>query len=118
MSKNEEKVKPIVLKNSENGDEFILEFNRESIKFAESKGFSAVNLDNSPVSALEDLFYYSFRMHNRLVNREKAMRILYEDLGGLTTAMIERLAELYAAPVESLIRDEDAPKNAKMTIDM
>lgn len=119
MSKIEEKkVKPIVLKDNENGDEFILEFNRESIRYAESKGFSANNLGNAPISALEDLFFYSFRMHNRLVNKEKAMRILYEDLGGLTSSVIDRLAELYAVPVNSLIIEDDAPKNGKMTIEM
>lgn len=116
---SEVKVKPIVLKDAENGDEFILEFNRESIKFAESKGFDISDIENAPMTRLEELFYYSFRMHNRFVNKEKAMKILYEDLGGLTTAMIERLAELYAVPVNSLMRDdEEAPKNAKMTIEM
>lgn len=111
-------VKPITLTNTENGDKFVLEFNRESVKFAESKGFSIANVENSPMSALPDLFYYAFRMHHRNINRMQTDKILFEDLGGMSDALIERLGQLYAKPFDDLIQSEDNAKNSKMSVEL
>lgn len=113
----EEKIKPIVIKDDENGDVFTLEFNRESVKFAELKGFNVANITDKPMTTLPDLFYYAFRMHHKNLSREKVDKI-YDKLGGLTTAMIERLGALYAAPFETLIQEEDKLKNSHMTVEM
>lgn len=109
-------VKPIVLKNTENGEVFTLEFNRESVKYAEKNGFKT-NTESISMGMVEDLFFYAFRMHHRLVNREKAMKILYEDLGGLSEAFIERLGELYAIPYDSLFSEEEV-KNSKVVVEL
>ena len=34
-----ERVNPIIIRNEDTGDEYTLEFNRESIRFAEQRGF-------------------------------------------------------------------------------
>lgn len=110
-------IKPITIKDEDNGDVFTLEFNRESVKYSELKGFKIVDITDKPMTALPDLFYYAFRMHHKSLSREKVDKI-YDKLGGLTTAMIERLGALYAAPFETLIQDEDNLKNSKMTVEM
>lgn len=113
----QEKIKPIVLTDSDNGDVFTLEFNRESVRFSESKGFKIADVAEKPMTALPDLFYYAFRMHHKTLSREKTDK-LYDKLGGLTTAMIERLGSLYAEPFNSLIQEEDELKNSHMTVEM
>ena len=112
-----EKIKPIVLTDSENGDVFTLEFNRESVKYAEMKGFNIDDIANKPMTAIPNLFYFAFRMHHKSVSREKIDKV-YDKLGGLTTAMVERLGALYAEPFEALIQDEEDLKNSKMTVEM
>lgn len=113
-----EMIKPIVIKDKETSEEFVLEFNRESVKFAEDRGFSMDDVGNKPMTGIPDLFFYAFRMHHKNVARDKTDKILFDKLGGLTSGMIERLGQLYAAPFDCLISDEDAPKNSKMTVEM
>lgn len=112
-----EKIKPIVITDGDNGDVFTLEFNRDSVRFAELKGFNVDDISNKPMTAIPNLFFFAFRMHHKNLSREKVDKI-YDKLGGLTTAMIERLGALYAAPFESLIQEEDELKNSKMTVEM
>ena len=108
-------IKPIVLRNNV-GDVYILEFNRDSIKFAEARGFKAQTLEEGiSMSAIEDLFFYSFRMHHPNMSKANTDKILYDELGGLNQAIIERLAELYLAPFNTLVATGDSAKNSKMT---
>lgn len=100
-----EKVRPILLKDADTGVEYTLEFNRESVKFAESRGFNIDDLDSFPMSKTEELFYYAFRMHHKRVSKEKTDSILYDDLGGygkLPDGFIARLVKLYLLPFDTL----------------
>lgn len=110
-------VKPIVLKDEKNGDVFVLEFNRSSIKFAEARGFNLGAMDESGVSItiVEELFFYAFRMHHPNMTKADTDKILYEKLCGMPEKMIERLVELYAIPLNALVQTEDSAKNASMT---
>ena len=119
VTKTEKKnVKPIILRN-DIGDVYILEFNRSSIKFAEARGFKVQTLEDSiNMSSIEDLFFYAFRMHQPEKSKADTDRILYEELGGLHEGMLERLVELYLAPFNTLISNEDAVKNSKMTVEL
>ncbi len=110
-------VKPIILKDGTNGDIFVLEFNRSSIKFAESKGFNLAAMDGGGVSVtlIEELFYYAFRMHHPNMSKADTDKILYEKLCGMPDKMLERLIELYAIPLNALVQTEDTAKNATMT---
>lgn len=111
-------IKPIVLRNNV-GDVYILEFNRDSIKFAEARGFKAQTLEEGiSMSAIEDLFFYSFRMHHPNMSKANTDKILYDELGGLNQAIIERLAELYLAPFNTLVATGDSAKNSKMTVEL
>lgn len=113
-----EQIKPIILHDAENGIDYTLEFNRETIRFAEARGFDIEEVSKYPMSKLPELFYYAFRMHHKNVSREKTDRILFDDLGGMPSGMAERLGALYAAPFEALTsKDGETAKNSKMTVE-
>jgi len=110
-------VKPITLRDTKTGDVFVLEFNRSSIKYAESRGFNIQALSDNGVSMtlIEELFYYAFRMHFPEKSKADTDKILYEKLGGMPDGMLERLVELYAVPLNTLVQTEESAKNASMT---
>ncbi len=112
-----DQVKPIILHDEENQIDYTLEFNRESIRFAEQRGFDIADVGKFPMTKLPELFFYAFRMHHRNVSREKTDRILFDDLGGMPDGMAERLGALYSAPFEALSSDEGKAKNRKMTVE-
>ena len=112
-----ERVNPITIRNEETGDEYTLEFNRETIRFAEQRGFDIADVGKFPMTKLPELFFYAFRMHHRNVSREKTDRILFDDLGGMPDGMAERLGALYSAPFEALSNDNGKAKNSKMTVE-
>ena len=113
-------VKPIIIRNTEDGTEYTLEFNRESVKFAESRGFKVDDVANFPMTKVPEFFYYAFRMHHKNVARDKTDKILSEELGGIPEGMIERLTELYAQPFEVLtvLEEGEERKNSKLTVEM
>lgn len=111
-------VKPITLRD-DRGNIYVLEFNRSSIKFAEARGFKVQALEEGvSLSGIEELFFYSFRMHQPEVSKAETDKILYDELGGLREGMLERLVELYLAPFNTLITTEDSTKNSKMTVEL
>ena len=112
-----ERVNPIIIRNEDTGDEYTLEFNRETIRFAENRGFDIADVGKFPMTKLPELFFYAFRMHHRNVSREKTDRILFDDLGGMPDGMAERLGALYSAPFEALSNDNGKAKNSKMTVE-
>ena len=113
-----EQVKPIILHDKENGIDYTLEFNRETIRFAEARGFDIDDVSKYPMSKLPELFFYAFRMHHKNVSREKTDRILFEDMGGMPSGMAERLGALYALPFEALTNTNgDKAKNSKLTVE-
>jgi len=123
MSKKEvnEKIKPLVLRDNETGEKYVLEFSRETVRFAEMHGFDVDDVGKYPMTKIPELFFYAFRMHHRNIARERTDRILFDDLKGLSAAAIERLAMLYAAPFEALsdIESESGEaKNARMTVEL
>lgn len=115
---NVNKIKPITLRDTETGETYTLEFNRETIKFAEARGFDIEDVDKFTALKLPELFWYAFRMHHQRVSLEQAERILYEDLGGLTKEVTKRLIDLWFVPQQALVQDEENAKNARMTVEL
>ena len=113
-----EQVKPIVLHDAEEGTDYTLEFDRESVRFAEARGFDISDVGKYPMTKIPELFYYAFRMHHKSVSREKTDRILFDYLGGLPDGMAERLGALYSAPFDALTADGGKVKNARITVEM
>lgn len=110
-------VKPIVLKTKDT--EYTLEFNRESVKFAEMRGFIVEDVTNFPMLKVPELFFYAFRMHHKNVARDKTDKIL-DELGGLPEGFVARLVELYSEPYNFLIESAEGEerKNSKWTVEM
>lgn len=123
MAKKEvnERVKPIILTDTESGTEYTLEFNRESIKFAESRGFKIDEVGDYPMSKVPELFFYAFRMHHKNVSREKTDKMIFDPdygFGGLSDlpeGLVERLFQLYNQPFEAT-KTESERKNSKLTV--
>ena len=120
--KNEvnEIVKPIILRDTETKAEYTLEFDKESVKFAEDHGFIISQVPNFPMTGIHDFFYYAFRKHHKNLSRQQTDKILDEELGGvggLPQGFIERLNQLYSVPFDNMV-DEESGKNSKMQIEM
>ena len=109
-------IKPIILKNADT--EYTLEFNKESVKFAEMRGFKYEEVSDFPMTKIPEFFFYAFRMHHPNVARNQTDKILFEELGGIPNGLVDRLVELYLEPFNSLIGDEESEKNSKWTVEM
>lgn len=113
-----EEVRPLVLHDEENGRDYTLEFNRESVRFAESRGFAIEDVDRFPMTKTYELFFYAFRMHHRNVSKEKTDSII-DGWGGVAEipdGVLERLGMLYAAPFSSLA-DKEGKNPSKVTVE-
>lgn len=120
MAKKEinEEVKPIILHDTEEGRDYVLEFDRDSVRFAEARGFDISDVPKYPMTKVPELFFFAFRMHHKNVSREKTDKILFDYLGGMPEGMAERLGALYSAPFEALSAAESEGKNGRITVEM
>ena len=112
-----EKINPIILKDSEENMEYTLEFDRETVRWAEGRGFDISDVSKFPMTKLPELFYYAFRMHHKNVSREKTDRILFDYLGGMPDGMAERLGALYSQPFDALSNKDGKAKNQRITVE-
>lgn len=117
-----ERIKPVVLHDTESGNDFTLEFNRDTVRWAEARGFNINTIGDTPMTSIPNLFFYAFRMHHKNVSRDYTDKIIFEDwggIGGIPDGLLERLGRLYAATFESLKTDEDGDvKNARVTVEL
>lgn len=120
----DERINPIKITDNEGiiknaGDVYELDFSRESIAFAEGRGFKVEEVATFPVTRIAELFYYSFRKKNRSVSREKTDKFM-EAWGGVPEKVLKRLIELYnqAAMSNNIQLDEDAEKNPVATVEL
>lgn len=118
MAKTDNKVMPIRITDPNTGEMYTLEFSRESVRFAEQRGFKISELTDFPQTNIPNLFFYSFRKNHKNVAREKTDKML-DELGGLAPAELARLVELYNQPNESLIlTEESGRKNCNLTVEL
>lgn len=124
MDENFDRVKPIRLTDNAGiirhpGDVYELDFSRESIVFAENRGFKVEEVLVYPVTRISELFYYAFRKKHRNVSREKTDKFM-EAWGGIPESVLKRLIELYnqAALSNNIQIDEDAEKNETATVEL
>ena len=87
------------------GKEYTLEFTRESIKQMEREGFVAGDIVNKPMNTLPKLFAGAFKAHHRFDTKQKKIDEIFE-LFKNKQALIEKLAEMYSEPMETLMDDE------------
>ena len=116
MAKTIDRPNPIKITDPDSGETFVLDFSRDSVKFAEQRGFKILGMSDIPETGIADLFFYSFRKNHRSVARDKTDKIL-EDLGGLLPSEVQRLQELYSASITSLNMEGDR-KNSRMKVEL
>lgn len=102
-----DKINPIKIKIEEDDIVYTLEFSRETVIFTNNQGFVRSQFYDRFEEMLPILFYGAFRMHHKKVSRNETDRILNEVLRGLKEDELSRLFELYLAPRNALIRDDD-----------
>lgn len=117
----EEKINPIKLTDKETGEVYVLDFNRESVKFMANNNFvfdigriiGRIAVDGP------DLFYYALRANHKKLARNQAEK-LYERMGGLSPKMIGRLDDLYNQAIMSnqiVQDDEDLEANPHVAVE-
>jgi len=102
------------------GEEYVLEFNRDTVVTAQAKGFDVDAIGQRPTIVIPDLFYFAMRMHHRSLARNQvdAIRVrLFPN--GIPAVVIQRLVELYQeASLLGVLDDEDIGKNADTVVEM
>lgn len=119
VTAGEERITPARLTDNDTGTVYELDFSRDSVRFAEQRGFELENAVKFPVTGVSDLFYYAFRKNHRNVPREKTDKLL-EKWGGMPEKLLTRLIQLYqqAQTANTIQTDEDAAKNASVTLEL
>lgn len=113
----DEKAKPVIIRDKENDKEYTLEFNRDSIKFAEGRGFKIDDMDYFPMSKVPEFFWYAFRMHHPNFALNQAEKLL-DRMGGMSEPLARRLGELWAVPFAALTGNSGDEKNASVTVEL
>lgn len=116
----EERIPPARITDEDNGNVYELDFNRDSVRFAEARKFKVEEVVDYPSTNLPLLFYYAFRMHHSNVAKSRVDAI-YERLGGLSPNFIERLILLYQQAQQSnnvVESDEEMGKNGNLTVEL
>jgi hypothetical protein len=110
-----ERPQPVVIYDEKGQPEYELDFNRESIDYAEKRGFDINEVLKYPATGLKTLFWLAFRMKQRGINKVTTDAI-YDELAADKTALIGRLHDLYGAALESLMDDTTNDPNAKRKV--
>lgn len=123
MAENE-RIPPIRITDNETGKVYELDFNRESVLFTDRQfrnaGIKMEEIAGSVNEGIPLFFYCAFRAKHKDVSRQKVDE-LRAKLGGLTPAMTERLADLYAQATmaNNIVQsDEDLSKNSRVTVEL
>ncbi len=110
-----ERVKPIIIRDRKNNREYTLEFDRDSVRFAESRGFKLEDVDTYSMTKVPEFFWYAFRMHHKSVALNQAEELLKE-IGGINEAIAKRLVELWVQTYDALGNEET--KNPDLTVEL
>lgn len=94
-----------------NGKDYCLEYTRETVKQMEREGFVSGDIVTKPMSTLPKLFAGAFKAHHRFDTKQKEIEEIFDALSN-KGALVEKLAEMYAEPMEALMDDCGDEKNA------
>ena len=114
-----DRVNPIRITDKDTGDVYELDFSRDSVKFAEDRGFKLADVADFPATNIPELFFYAFRMHHKNKSRQQTDALL-EKMHGLTRPILMRLGELFtqAQTSNNLQDEEDLEGNAAVTVEL
>lgn len=122
LLKKDEIKDPIEITDNTTGHKYILDFSRDTVRFAEDRGFSWEALGERPATMIPLLWYAAFRRYDPRISQAKTDAIL-DKLGGIKPKWVTRLHELYDQALASLIavdeeEDEGEGKNLEMTVNL
>ena len=86
--------------------EYTLEYTRESVKQMEREGFRGEDILNKPMLTLPKLFAGAFKAHHKFDAKQKQIDEMFE-LFTNKQALVEKLAEMYSEPIETLMDDDN-----------
>lgn len=89
-----------------NKKEYTLEYTRETVKQMEREGFVANDIISKPMLTLPKLFAGAFKAHHKYDTKQKQIDEIFE-LFKNKQALVEKLAEMYSEPMETLMDDVD-----------
>lgn len=111
-----QRVNPMVITDPDTGREYTLEYSRKTVAKAEQAGLNINELESKSMTMLPLLFWGALLMHHPWMTQEQSDKILFDGLKGLGKEEMTRLGELYAAPLQTLVHDEDAENPRKMAV--
>ena len=111
-------VKPVIIHDEEHGHDYKLEFDRDSVRFAEDHDFKIDDIEDRQMTRVPELFYFAFRKNHMKMSRQQTDKILFDDLGGATPELVARLSLLYAIPYRTLFNQTGKPKNPRVTMEL
>jgi len=120
----DERVKPARITDNNTGKVYELDFNRESVAYAEGRGFKLQNVIDFPVTYFPELFYLAFRANHgpRKGNVSRAeTNEIYDRMGGFSPEFLERLLSLYnqaALSNNAVETTEEMGKNGNLTVEL
>ena len=112
----EVKIEPMRLTNKKTGNMYVLEFNRDTVEFAETRfGLKPQMIDNDlGYAAIRNLWFCAFRMHQPKISKAETDKILQNH--GLNTDELVQLCALFELPYTTLIVDKEyQEKNSDWT---
>lgn len=92
------------------GKEYCLEYTRETVRQMEREGFRSADVLDKPMISLPKLFAGAFKAHHRFGTKPEVIERIFNALKD-KDALLEKLAEMYNAPMEELL-DEPSEGNA------
>lgn len=115
-----ERIKPLRITVTSSGETYELDFSRESIVFAEGRGFDLDDISKYPVSKIPEFWFYAFRKNHRKLAKAQTDKIL-DEMGGVTEKIMERLILLYnqAQTSNNIVQDdEELEKNGAVLVEL
>lgn len=112
--------KPVKL-TYKDSETYELDFSRESVVFAQMRGFDPAQIEQRPSIIVPDLFYYAMRKNHKNLARNQVDAIRKKLFpNGIPTAVLERLSQLYeqASLLDLISTDEEAAKNTDTVVEM
>lgn len=105
-----------------NGEEYTLDFDLDSVRFAEAQGFEWDELPTKPGTMIPILWFSAFRRYHKRVSRKDADDMLLK-IGGFNKKLSDKLAALYFQALSGIIstddeENEDEVKNADWTVEL
>ena len=93
--------------------EYVLEYNRQSVKLMESQGFVLDEITTKPMTMIPMLFQGAF-LKNCKGTKRSVIDEIYKGIGD-KTALMEALMEMYAETLSTLT-DDNAEGNVTWTL--